>query len=156
MLDFVESLIEFAFGKGSFPALLVRAQYYLDCVESAIRKLNQCRLFYKMISTHALCRNGFFYVSISSPLPVTAESWCISFAWTQSSAPAEKDSSHRWQVQVLEYPPAATRRVFSILETGSTIAGLWAILTWVLRCRNAVPRNYRWTRQCERYMGLLG
>lgn len=45
-----------------------------------------------MMSTHALCRNGFFFASILSPLPVTSvESWCISFAWTQSSAPAGKD-----------------------------------------------------------------
>ena len=70
---FVDSLVEVTLGKDSFPALLVRAQCYLDCVESAIRKLDLCRLFCRMISTHALCRTRFFFASDSSLLLATIE-----------------------------------------------------------------------------------
>ena len=54
MLAFGNSLVEVAFDKCSFPALLVRAKCCLDCFESVLYGLDQCRLFRRMMSTYTL------------------------------------------------------------------------------------------------------
>ena len=84
MLAFGTSLVEVAFGRCSFPALLARGQCCLDFFDSVLCGPDQCRLFHRMMSTYALSMNEFFAQILSTQQVTSVESSCMFFGWNGS------------------------------------------------------------------------